>query len=251
MQKKVGVTSALAAVMGVLIFVSGATAQVEGNTLGLDSSAAPAGDTAEIEFSLANEDAVGGIQADIVFDPDVAVFNHLSLVDRAVDMTAESRVVEPGRLRVVLYFSASGSLPHGAGALAQLSFTMQGDTDDDTALEFEDILLSDADGFGLDGIGTAGHLTVLAPQDPPALTIAVLKNPGRTQTMRVMVTVTGGSGSLPTVTASDQSVVMSDLGGGVFGGQVLAPINQANLTFVATDTNSHGTGTAQFFLTLP
>jgi len=67
----------------------------------------------------------------------------------------------------------------------------------------------------------------------------------------IMVTVAGGSGDAPTVSASGSAVSMTALGGGVFQGRHHALTSQSSLTITATDTNSHGEGNAQVILALP
>ncbi len=251
MRLKTRIAATLLALISLLVGVAAANGQIVGNTLSLSTASASAGESAVVILGVSNEHAIAGIQAEIFFDAEVAVFNSLFVVGRGSGMTAEGRVVAAGHLRVVLYFADSSSLPSDEGDLAELFFTMQGATDDATTLVFQDIILSDPDGGLLTGTGTSGELTVLAPESPPALTIAVLKNPGRTRIVRIMVTVTGGSGNLPTVNADTTPVVMHALGAGVFEGQFFAPESARSLVVSSSDTNSQGTGNAQVTLALP
>ena len=251
MRLKTRIIPTLLILVGFLAVAIPASGQVVGNTLSLSAASAPAGNTATVTLALANEDAIGGIQADIIFDGQVAGFSSLTVTGRGTGMTAEGRVVAAGHLRVVLYFADSDSLPSDEGDLAELMFTMLGNVDDTTSLVFQDIILSDPDGGSLPGGGASGVLTVLAPQNPPTLAIAVLKNPGRTRIVRIMVTVTGGSGDLPTVSAGTTAVTMHALASGVFEGQYFAPESSTSLIVSSSDTNSHGTGNAQVTLALP
>lgn len=228
-----------------------AAAQIDGNSLALADASAPAGAPATVILNLANEDAVGGIQMDILFDTSVAVFSSIAVTDRAAGMTAEGRVVESGRLRVVMYFGGSGSLVSEDGPVAELVFSMQGSTDDLTSLVIEEIVLSDPDGSALPADGTAGSLTVAGPSGTPTLTVVGLKNPGNTTIVKIMVTVTGGTGGLPEVSASGEAVTMTFVDHGVFLGQYVASASQSSLSIIATETNSHGTGSAQVTLALP
>ncbi len=241
----------LSVMMLVLAQALPAAGAIDGNTLSLNSSSAPAGETASITLQLANEDVISGIQADIVFDSQVVAFSSLTVQDRAVDMVAEGRVVSAGRLRVVLYFDDSGSLVSDEGILASLAFTMLGSTDDATSLVFEDIILSNPAGNPLVGSGDSGQLTVLAPENPPVVTLSVLKNPGNTRIVSIMVTVTGGSGNLPTVMVGSVAVAMTSLGEGVFEGQNFVPASTTSTTFSASDTNANGTETQQVSLSFP
>jgi len=228
-----------------------ATADIVGNTLSLSDGSAPAGSLAAVSLDVANEDAIGGIQTDILFDVSVAAFSGISISGRGTGMTVEGRVVEPGRLRVVLYYSGSGSLSSGTGPVAELSFLIQGDTDDVSALTMSGTVLSDSAGENLSVISTAGSLTTLAPDNPPVMHIAALKNPGQTRTVIITVSVIGGSGDAPAVAASGVSVGMTSLGDGVYKGQYHASAGLSTLTITATDSNSHGTGNAQVILALP
>jgi Cohesin domain len=241
----------LLVVTGFLATALPASGQIIGNTLELSTVSAPAGDVAIVTLSLANEDAIGGIQTDILFDASVVSFNEADGVDRGAGMAIDAQVVEAGRLRLVMYFSDADSLVSDFGSVAGLVFTMQGETDDMSTLTFEDIILSDPYGGVLEGTGVAGSLTVLEPTSPPTLTIAALKNPGNTRIIMIMVTVTGGSGDSPVVSVGTSTVTMMPLGGGVYEGQHYASDSQSSITFTARDTNSHGTGSAQVILALP
>lgn len=222
-----------------------------GNTLELSDASAANGSLATVALNLANDDAVGGVQLDILFDTSVAVFSGVSATGRAVGMVAEGRVVETGHLRVVMYFNDSGSIAAGTGSVAALEFLMQGGVEDACALTIQEIVLSDPDGAPLVSSGNPGSLTVSAATLAPSLKISVLKNPGNTRMVMVMVAITGGSGGAPVVSASGSAITMSSLGGGIFQGTYQAVAGQSTLSISATDSNSHGTGNAQVVLALP
>jgi len=144
----------LASLAGFMTVAFTASAQITGNTLGLTDASAPEGSLATVTLDLANEYAVGGIQANIMFDADVAAFNDISVTGRAAGMTAEGRVIEPGHLRVDLFFGDSGSLASDTGPIATLTFSMQGTTGETSSLGIEEMILSDPDGLPLAGTGT-------------------------------------------------------------------------------------------------
>jgi hypothetical protein len=241
----------LVPLVGILATAFPAAALIEGNTLDLSDGSAPEGTLGTVTLDLANEDAVGGIQADILFDSSVVVFSGVTATGRGTGMTAEGRSTESGHLRVVMFFGGSGSLASGEGPIAELTFAMQGASGDVSSLTIQDIILSDPDGEPLTKSGTPGSLTVSPPVGTPSLSISALKNPGHTPIVNIMVKVTGGSGNAPVVSASGSAVTMSSLGDGVFQGQHFALATQSSLTITATDTNSHGTGNAQVTLALP
>ena len=222
-----------------------------GNTLALTDGSAATGSLATVALNLTNEDFVGGIQLDVLFNTSVGVFSGVVATGRGVGMVAEARVVESGRLRVVMYFSDSGSIGANTGAVAELEFIMQGGADDFCALTIDDIVLSDPGGDALMASGNPGSLTVLPATLAPSLKISVLKNPGNTHIVMIMVAITGGSGDAPVVSASGSAITMTSLGNGIFQGTYLAVTGQSTLSISATDTNSHGTGNAQIVLALP
>ena len=237
--------------MSFLMAAIPANGQIVGNTLSLSDSSAPAGEFNSVLLHMANENSIGGIQADILFDSNVAAFVGVVQSGQGLDFITEGQVVEPGRLRIIMYIGDTGGVGSDTREIATLTFSMQGETDDSTALTFQDIILADQHGEAVPGSGNPGSLTVSAPEEPPTLSIAALKNPGNTHIVMIMVTVIGGSGSAPTVSASGSAVAMTSLGDGIFQGQHHALSAQSTLTITATDTNSHGTGNAQVILALP
>lgn len=241
----------LVPLVGIVTTALPAAAQIDGNTLDLSDGSAPEGTLGTVTLDLANEDAVGGIQADILFDSNIVVFSGVTAMGRGSDMTVEGRGTDSGHLRVVMYFGGSGSLVSGEGSIAELTFAMQGNSGDISSLTIQNIILSDPDGEPLTKAGTSGSLTVSPPVGIPSLSISALKNPGNTPIVNIMVKVTGGLGSTPVVSASGSAVTMSSLGDGVYQGQHFALATQSSLTITATDTNSHGTGSAQVILALP
>ncbi len=243
--------SALWVATGFLAVAYPASGGISPNILDLAEVSAPAGGLATVALEMANDEAFGGLQADILFDPQVVAFTEVRAVDRGLGMTVEGRVVESGRLRLLMFFGGSGTMPSGSGSLAELDFSLQGLAGHETTLVFEDIVLSDFAGDLLEATGEPGNITVLPPENPPSLTVAALKNPGNTRIIMVLVTVTGGSGDIPTVSAGSSTVSMTSLGDTVFQGRYLAPLANSTVTITATDTNSQGTGSAQVILALP
>jgi hypothetical protein len=84
-----------------------------------------------------------------------------------------------------------------------------------------------------------------ASEEAPSLQISVLKNPGRPRTFQVLVLVTNGSGSAPTVTAGGANVGMTSLGESVYIGSYSAAEAANSITISASDTNSEGSGSTQ------
>jgi len=83
------------------------------------------------------------------------------------------------------------------------------------------------------------------PEDPPLLQISVLKNPGRPRSLQILVQVTNGSGSFPTVIANGLKVTVVSLAEGVYSGIYSAAQSVTGVTISATDTNNEGSGASQ------
>ena len=83
------------------------------------------------------------------------------------------------------------------------------------------------------------------PEDPPMLQISALKNPGRPRSLQILVQVTNGSGSFPTVIANGLKVTVINLGEGVYSGIYSAAQSVTIVGISATDTNTQGSGSAQ------
>ena len=99
--------------------------------------------------------------------------------------------------------------------------------------------------------GTNGQLTVQAPEEIPSLQITVLKNPGRTRTLQILVSVASGSGTAPTVAAGGSTIAMTSLGQAVYLGSYSATLAATSVTISASDTNIQGLGTAQATVSFP
>jgi hypothetical protein len=218
------------------------------NTLGIGTAEGASGASVTVDLTLENLDSVKGIQADIGYDPSVAIFVNGAASGRASGMTASAAGVGTGLARVVLYYDGSQSLSPGSGTVGQLTFTLIGPKDAQTDLDVFDPILSDPDGDPLSVLVDGGGLTITQGQ-APRVDLAVLKNPGRARSLQIMVTVLHGSGSAPTVTAAGNAVAMSSLGNGVYRGQYWVPIDVNSVTVNASDTNDDGQGTDQVTVT--
>ena len=154
-------------------------------------------------------------------------------------------MISPGLARVVIYAPASEEIANGTGEIASLRFQLRGSANQ-TALTPSAIVLSDVSGTEVPATGQAGQLTVTGGgggEGAPDVDIAILKNPGRTRTFQVWVTVVDGSGSTPDLTVGGSSVPLSTVSSGVFRATVSAPQTTASLQITASDTNAKGTGT--------
>jgi hypothetical protein len=147
----------------------GATARGEPagqNTLTVGSSAGTTGSDVSVLLYLANEDAVGGIQLDVLFDPASVNFTSAALDPRANGMALGSSVPSAGRLRVLMYFvpPAGGTIAPGNGAVASLTFHVVGTTS--TTLIPDAVELSSAAGQVLAVTASPGAITVTGGGDP-------------------------------------------------------------------------------------
>lgn len=228
-----------------------AVAQITGNTLSLPDVTGAAGETVSIPLNLANAEAVGGVQVDLLFDAAVVAFEGIVGSGRGAAMSVEGAGGAGGQARLLLFFTDAGSLASDDGPIANLSFRVIGESEDSTTLQLTAPVLADPEGAALGAVVQSGSLTVLASQDPPTLQIAAFKNPGRTRSLMVMVAVHGGSGNAPTVLAGNTPVTMTGLGGGIFRGLLSLAGAPSSVTLTATDTNSQGEGQDVLVLALP
>ena len=215
------------------------------NTLDLGDASGPSGTSVTVQLALENEDAVKGIQADIIFDGTKAFFSGVTTTARSTGMVVDGEQISENLARLILYFDDNGQLAPGSGDVADVTFTLQGPGGGSTPLTLSDLILSDPAGNPLVVTGTNGLLTVAEPLEVPGLQISVLNNPGRNRTLQILVRVSNGSGSVPTVAAGGANVVMTSIGQAVYVGPYFATEISTGVTISASDTNSQGTGTAQ------
>lgn len=221
------------------------------NTIALGTGSGPSGTEVTISLSLTNEDPVKGLQTDIVFTAGTAAFSHVTAIGRGVGMTAEGETIATGRARLLLFFDDSTTLAAGDGDVASVTFTLQGAGGGQTAVTPEGAILAGPDAQSWLVDVQAGSLDVEAPTEAPLLQIAALKNPGRTRSVQIVVSVSNGSGAVPTVTAGGVAVTMVALGGAIYQGQYHTSGDVTSLTINASDTNAHGTGTDEVTVTFP
>jgi hypothetical protein len=219
--------------------------EVGENTLAVGTGAGAAGASVTVALGLVNENAVKGLQADLLYDPAVATLAGFAAAGRGTGMTAAMNVVSAGRARIVLYHDGASAIAPGDGQIAGLVFELDGTAGAQSAVTLQEVILSDPMGLELAVDVTAGSLAVTAAEGAPVLQIAVLHNPGRVRTLQILVNVTDGSGNPPTVTAGGANVSMTALGGGRYLGTFAAATGTAGLVITASDTNANGQGTAQ------
>lgn len=215
------------------------------NLVDLGDASGPSGTSVTVQLSLDNDDLVKGIQADILFDGTQAFFTGITAAGRASGMAADGEQIDANRARIILYYDDSSQLAAGSGDVAEVTFTLQGPGGGSTALTLSDLVLSGPTGNSLTVTGTTGLLTVETPQAIPVLQVPVLKNPGRPRTMQILVKISNGSGSVPTVTAGGSNVTMTSIGQAVYVGDYSATQTTDSVTITATDNNIVGLGTGQ------
>jgi hypothetical protein len=136
------------------------------NRLSVGSTTGASGATVSVPLELGNEDAVSGIQVDIVFDPAVASFLGGTIAARATGMVFSPSVPSAGRLRLVMYYLGGGAIPAGDGAVANLDFQLVGASGTATDLTAEAAELSDPNAQALPVTVAAGYLTVTGGTEP-------------------------------------------------------------------------------------
>lgn len=233
-----------AALIGWLACAGGALGQT-GATLTCGDLSGAGGDLLELTLVLANPEAVKGLQADLLFDPDALAVRGAAVTGRGTGMTLAWERVAAGRLRLVLFREDDSSLPAGSGPLVLVAVTLVGPGGTAGALTPGDLVLSDPEGAPLPITGVAGSLEILAATAPPVVEVAALPNPGRPRSLQILVTILDGSGAAPVVTADGEPVAMGALGAAVWLGRCDAGLAATGVTIEASDTNFQGIGTAQ------
>lgn len=129
------------------------------NVLSLGTASGASGTEVTVALNLANQDAVGGIQLDVRFDPTVVSFTGTVITSRTAGMSIGSSTPAAGRLRIVMYFGGGGNVAAGTGAVADLTFLLVGTGG--SALTPEAMELSDPTGQTLSVTATGGEITVI------------------------------------------------------------------------------------------
>ncbi|MFH1843602.1 MAG: cohesin domain-containing protein [bacterium] len=215
------------------------------NSVTVGDGSGQSGTSVTVSLSLDNEDAVKGIQADLLYDAAQAALVGVTATGRGAGLTAAAEQVAAGRGRVILYFDNTSTITAGNGVVANLTFNLLGAGGTQTALTPSALILAGPSAESLNVNGVAGNLTVSAPTTPPTVQLAVLENPGRSRSLQIMATVVNGSGGAPTVTAAGATVTMSSLGNNVYHGVYHAAQGATSVSVNALDTNANGTGTDQ------
>jgi hypothetical protein len=162
----------LAAVLLPPLRVSIARGALRGqNTLSLGTASGESGTDVVVPLDLTNQDAVGGIQLDVLFDPAVVSFTGAVSASRAAGMSIGSSIPAAGRLRVLMYFVPAGgaadSIAAGTGAIADLTFHVVGTGGTDLTPDAAE--LSSRTGQELSVTATAGRITVTGGTDTLAI----------------------------------------------------------------------------------
>jgi hypothetical protein len=124
-----------------------------------------------------------------------------------------------------------GNVLHEPEIWVSFGFRSNGEIVDVNGAQIDDVLLA---------VVKSDH-----PQDPPVLQISALKNPGRPRSLQILVEVTNGSGSFPTVIANGLKVTVVSLGEGIYSGTYSAAQSVTGVTISTTDTNNEGSGASQ------
>lgn len=130
------------------------------NELALSNGSGASGTQVTVDLMLDNQDAVKGIQTDVLFDQDVASFVGASASSRGLGMTVESETVSPGRVRVLLFFESNSSIAAGTGTVGTLTFSLIGSDGESTSISPNSTVLSDPNSAPLQVTEVPGTLTI-------------------------------------------------------------------------------------------
>ncbi len=215
------------------------------NVLAIASGAGAPGATLTVALSLANEDEVKGLQADLLYDEAVARPSGITAAARGSGLEREFNRIASGRGRIVLYSDDATTLAPGSGAIANIQFELVGQAGAGTDLTLTSLILSDPEGGALALSGQNGTLAIQAGGNAPAVQVVALKNPGRPRYLHIIVRVANGSGGAPAVSAGGVNVALSALATGIWDGYYSAAAGANTVIITAADTNASGTGTGQ------
>ncbi len=221
------------------------------NELTLGTVSAASGSTVLVPVSLVNESSIKGLQLDIQYDEEILTFLGVNAVERGLGMAADGNEIQDGLGRVILFFDDDSVVAPGTGNVAELVFSVQGIPSSSSILTPVDILFSGPNSENIPAVGHAGQVQVDDPTEAPELKISVLKNPGQTRSVQVLVRSINGSGNAPSVSTGESSLILTSVDGVTF--QVVYNVADSveQLTFSASDTNVIGTGTDQVTVSFP
>lgn len=200
------------------------------NTLSVGSASGAAGTDVTVALDLANQDAVGGLQLDIRFDPAAVSFTSAGLTARSSGMSLGFSVPSVDTARVLMYFMGGGAVAAGTGAVANLTFHIIGTIG--TTLVPDAAELSNPTGQVLAVTAVPGAITVTGGGDPTGACCA----PNGGCSMTTQAACTGGAwrgadnpctpNPCPPPPLADTLAV--GVGRGPHGGQVTIPISLTN-----------------------
>ncbi len=133
------------------------------NDLSVEDGEGAAGSEVTIDLILNNEDRIRMVQTEVLYDPAVVQWISADLAPRAEGMSLQPRLLQAGRLEIVMTHDPPGFLASGAGAIATLMFRLVGQADESSVIEPDNSLLLDDGGEAVNVTEGAGSITVTAP----------------------------------------------------------------------------------------
>jgi hypothetical protein len=153
-------------------FVITTTAPPPRNTISAGTSSAAPGATTEVALALNNQDTAGLVEVRIWYDPAVADFRSLRLVERGVGLQVITMKPSADTVMVTLQQRAGIVINPGDGPVAYLSFQLVGAGGTQTALRPRQARFLDEQGTARSVRVVDGSLTVLLVDTPATLTAA-------------------------------------------------------------------------------
>ncbi len=136
---------------------------VRRNELSVEDGEGAAGSDVTVGLILSNDDSIRMVQTEILYDPALVQWISADLAPRAEGMSLQPRLLQAGRLEIVMTHDPPGSLASGAGAIVTLTFRLEGQADDASVIEPDNSLLLDVDGDAVNVTERAGSITITAP----------------------------------------------------------------------------------------
>jgi hypothetical protein len=224
-----------------------ASTSIEVSYLAVGQADGAPGTQPALSLTLDHSETIKALQTDILFDPTVASFVSAQGVGRGQQMVCSTSEPASGRLRVVLYFDDETTLTAGDGPLASLTFEVEGEAGEKTALTPVDFLLSDANAQALPTVADPGSLRVVSTATPPALDVFALKNPAQPRALQIYVSSDQPLTGVPTVLVGDDTIEMTSLDplSALYSGAALLDLSSTSATVSVSASNGTANGSAQ------
>ena len=192
------------------------------NLLAVGSASGRVGSGAEVLLSLANENSIARIEADLDYDPAVATFTAATLIDRGIGRNLVADEAVDGALHLEVSTPSGGSaIPAGTGSVVRLSFALS--TEGATALTLHDAALFDEKTRALEVVVTDGSIAIGSADTPASLTSLIPARTVRGDTVVVVGTELGDEPAEVRFTANGGTAIAEVIDWSATSARVIVP----------------------------